>query len=222
MLKLRNIFRYFGLNALVNRMLDFSGNEAKFIDAIKRKISSKCVVWDVGANRGLIVEELLGIDEHFTLVAFEPVCENYIILENKFSDKRLILKHCALSNVEGVFSMELGPEADLVTSRLTEHQEGNERVFVTSPEKFILQNKALRPDVVKIDVEGYEVEILDNLLQLIKSDRLHKVCIFCEVHFAIISQRGLNKKFTQLIDAFKLLNYKIRWIDASHFSLTHA
>jgi FkbM family methyltransferase len=138
-------------------------------EALRRHVRPGSVVYDVGANIGFfsLIAGRLGATVH----AFEPVPENVIaIRENAALNDLLIEVHeTAVADYDGRSTVSLPDEASW--SHLTdlgEHPDATRTidVAVTTLDAF-----GGAPDVVKIDVEGYEVEVLKGMTGLLTAAR---------------------------------------------------
>ena len=75
------------------------------------------------------------------------------------------------------------------------------------------------PTVVKIDVEGYEVEVIRGMHGILGGVR----AMFIEIHFQILAQRGMMHAPTRLVKDLQRLGFsRIEWPDASHIAAFRA
>ncbi|MEB3310869.1 MAG: FkbM family methyltransferase [Snowella sp.] len=70
------------------------------------------------------------------------------------------------------------------------------------------------PNFIKIDVEGFEVEVLKGMREVLSSEKLHS--IFIEVHFRLLKEAGNPYGSQTIIKILKDYNFKVKWIDFSH------
>jgi hypothetical protein len=70
------------------------------------------------------------------------------------------------------------------------------------------------PDVVKIDVEGYELEVVEGLSKALSSGQVRSV--FIEVHFALLHGRKLDKAPAAILQRLRQHGFSVRWVDPSH------
>jgi hypothetical protein len=70
------------------------------------------------------------------------------------------------------------------------------------------------PNVIKIDVEGFELEVLQGMTQVLSRPELRSVLI--EVHFGILSDRGLAGAPAAITALLKKAGLTIDWVDSSH------
>ena len=91
-----------------------------------------------------------------------------------------------------------------------------EEISVKRGEDIILEDKLHVPNIIKIDVEGFEFNVLKGLGKILSS----KDCagIICEVHFRILEANGKSEEPKQIINFLKDKGFvKVKWIDHSHF-----
>lgn len=139
-------------------------------------------VVDVGANIGyyaLIFRRLVG--DSGRIIAFEPEPDNLVEL-------RLNVERNRISNIE-VVPVAVGARAGTVhfaggiNGRVTAHD--THVVDVVSEVRMVALDEVLTApvDVIKIDVEGYEGEVLSGASQSIERWRPH---LFLEIHPALL------------------------------------
>jgi hypothetical protein len=70
-----------------------------------------------------------------------------------------------------------------------------------------------KPDVVKIDVEGFELEVIRGMRSVLGSVR----AAFIEVHFGLLEERGMRQAPSEIVAELKGLGFNtVKWVDASH------
>jgi hypothetical protein len=67
---------------------------------------------------------------------------------------------------------------------------------------------------VKIDVEGFELEVVRGMQDLLRASSCRHV--FVEVHFLKLQERGLANAAKELCRVLGSLGFAVSWIDASH------
>jgi len=72
------------------------------------------------------------------------------------------------------------------------------------------------PNVIKIDVEGFEGEVLQGMDELLSRPELRAV--FIEVHFAQLAKRGKEMEPVQIVERLRRRGFSISWLDASHLA----
>jgi hypothetical protein len=70
------------------------------------------------------------------------------------------------------------------------------------------------PTAIKIDVEGYEVDVIRGMKSLLANKNLTTLAI--ELHFALLDERGEASGVQEIIESLELNNFSITWPDPSH------
>jgi hypothetical protein len=89
-------------------------------------------------------------------------------------------------------------------------------VRITTGDALVESEEVLAPDVLKIDVEGFEEEVLRGLTGQLAHTRCRAV--FCEVHFGILDARGERHAPSRIVELLRKQGFHTRWIDPSHLS----
>ena len=169
------------------------------------KCAGKKVLWDLGSHAGYYTLLFKTINQDSSVFAFEPIennvsfCEKHLKLNN-FKNVTLFQK--AVSNEEGILKFARG---NSVGGKLSET--GDMTVPVIKLSNFLKEDKIFFPDVIKMDIEGAEYKVLDDLKScLASSDK--KPIIFLSTHGKEVQDQCLN-----LMDS---LNYGITPLDAKN------
>lgn len=185
--------------------------EARFERGLLRALRGVGCFWDVGANVG---EYVLKATEQGvpTVVAIEPsaaCCERL----RKLSTAPVVIE-AALSDNDGLatFSVSAGPVA--VSNHLARGTDQEGVGVRTARGDTLVAQGIPAPDVVKIDVEGFEGEVLDGMPLLLLDPTLKTVCL--EVHFAQLHERGLGDEPARIVKVLRAAGFRVRWIDPSH------
>jgi FkbM family methyltransferase len=182
--------------------------EDRFAETMLSSIRPEDCVWDVGANVGFYTERLAKLARH--VVAFEPVMENCQQIESK-NMANVDCRQIALGDTAGKVPMFVaGPFSSLTVAPSPQANRRNVRV-----ERGDDLTAVPQPSVVKIDVEGYEVEVVRGMQRILGGVR----ALFIEVHFQILEERGMKQAPSHLLSDLKRLGFsKIVWPDASHIA----
>lgn len=70
------------------------------------------------------------------------------------------------------------------------------------------------PNLIKVDVEGFEEEVLNGLSQTLSVPDLRGV--FVEVHFYLLSQRGQANAPLRIEKMLREKGFHVTWLDSSH------
>ena len=144
--------------------------EAKIVaQFIKSQNLSTVVALDVGANRGNWTAALLNQIPGTRIIAFEPSASTYSQLYNRFKDNSAV--NCinqALGDHDGtstLFSDRNSRNLASLTKRRVDHFDLEfsieEKVAISKLDTWIQrQPPQLKPNVLKMDVEGHELDVL--------------------------------------------------------------
>jgi FkbM family methyltransferase len=207
----RTILRRTKLTGIAHRvrMLWHTGDyEDKFAEVLLSTIQPDDYVWDVGANVGYYTQRFSRVAQH--VVAFEPVAENC----RQIQSKKMTNVDClqlALGDTSGDLPM------------FVDHQFSSVAVapYPGAPQQTVKVARGddlltlAPPTVVKVDVEGYELEVIRGMQRILGGVR----ALFVEVHFQVLSQRGMQQAPAALVKDLKQMGFsRIEWPDASHIA----
>jgi FkbM family methyltransferase len=196
--------------------------EAAFDDALRSSIAPGDVVWDVGANVGrytVVFSELVGQEGH--VVAFEPVPATFDYLSAAAADRpNVTLLSVALGAESAVSEINVMSDARAGTHSLVSNAPESSAVSVTVERgDQIRVNRSLpAPNVIKIDVEGFEYEVLLGIADTLELPTCRAV--MCEVHFGVLAKRGLKRHPQRIEEYLQARGFSTRWVDASHLAAT--
>lgn len=195
-----NVFRYHH-NVSIRYYPEFKRHlENRFLNSLDQLeeyrtfldlCEGKKLLMDVGAGRGLFSLGFCGLTGK-TAYAFEPSPFMRDGLEQNVQlnpDRDVRVVPIALGTGNGEVDMGLNREGQL-SSHLNKQATQGLTVQTTSLDQFVLEND-LEPDCVKIDVEGYESEVLKGACNCLNQ---YKPLIFLEVHIDFLAKRGTPLK----------------------------
>lgn len=160
---------------------DLKGEE-EFVSQILLEVDSAEVVWDIGANIG--THSLLLAQNVEKVISFEPHPPTASrLMENvEYNNENIDVVAVALGNSEGTVPLRLPEDSadEVGVGRFTTTGEGDVDVIVAEKRaETLLSTKSLSsPDVVKIDVEGAELDVLEGFGKYLPTVDT----IFCELH----------------------------------------
>jgi len=217
-IKARSMARSIGLTRLYYRFVPRGGYEEKFQNAIMAELQPGDLLWDIGANVGLytriFAEKAGGTGRVY---AFEPVPTLYAELCRRTSEFPWVQnEQIALSDFDGSSRMLKG-KTDRLGHLETYSGEADGAVSfdvrVMRADSYVESSKAT-PNLVKIDVEGFEEEVLAGMTRLLAAPELRAV--FLEVHFAILESRGRSEAPIRIEKLLRSNGLIPRWVDSSH------
>lgn len=167
-------------------------------------MTKDAVVYDVGANIGYHTTAFASVAKH--VYAFEPHPRNYAMLKiNTASLTNVTAMNCAVSQTQGhVYVTDFDPE-----------QSGNfGAVCVTAEETAIsvpcmtLDQAGLDPpDLIKIDVEGHELDVLQGCQEIIAQ---RCPVIYYEAHE--------SKHLKEIYEMLQPLGYRFYWAQVNNYN----
>jgi FkbM family methyltransferase len=159
---------------MINATLGEMENDAALMNAFRNFIRPGDVVWDVGANVGYIAQLLvLPPFQVGRLDAFEPSPPALITLQSLFAGLTRVHVHpIGLGSVNDALSMSIDPAGSVLGSMQRELPRGQRiTVPVRRGDDYRREKQLPAPNVVKIDVEGFEPQVLDGLRATIAEAR---------------------------------------------------
>lgn len=202
----RSLARKLGLVPVLHRFrrLWRTGYEESFSHALLSEIRLNDCVWDVGANVGYYSRQIAPIAAR--VIAFEPLPEAFLKL-SQLDHANLTLVSLALGDREGTQPLAVsGTSSSLAVPVGTVID-----VHVARGDDLDLP----QPNIVKIDVEGYEPEVIAGMQARLRSCECRAA--FCELHFQTLEKRGIRQGPAVVIRQLRSLGFtRIRWLDASH------
>ncbi|MFO0813389.1 MAG: FkbM family methyltransferase [Gemmatales bacterium] len=186
------------------------------------------VFWDVGANFGLYsICAARKIGKNGQVVSFDPVtwcCERIRRnIELNHLDNVTVLD-IALSDRTAEFTIQDSESPVSGTSRLEQNVEMHtsaNKVRAMSGREVISASMAPPPTIIKVDVEGHEIKVLEGLKDVMKAYPCKALLV--EVHFTLLERMGVPepaKKIKSLLAEVGL--NKQQWLDASHLLASRA
>ncbi len=208
---------------IANRIFFKSGKsyEQTFENAILCAIQPGHRVWDVGANVGFYTKKFANkVTATGTVVAFEPAPACFRVLSELFPDlPNVILENVAVGSLSG--EVQLQVDADPLAA--THQVRARDRNFSLDSDLVSVpmicfddyfQSTGHVPNVLKIDVEGFEEEVLLGMEKLIRQPELK--AIFVEVHFGLLEKMGRPLAPNNINKILTAAGFDTSWLDSSH------
>ncbi len=219
-LLLRNLGRAVGLTRLLGSLLARQGYEDRFQAAMIGAVCEGDVVWDVGANVGLYSRKFSdSVGPSGKVFAFEPSPANLRRLNDAVASLgNVIVVPMALGAREDTVAFEQGNDPLGATSRVVDaagqKTEGQVEIQLYTGDKLVSCGMVATPNIIKIDTEGFELDVLLGLRETLQRKGLRLLCI--EVRFGLLEERGLRNAPSDIEKLLVSSGFAPSWADASH------
>jgi FkbM family methyltransferase len=172
-------------------------------EAIKRYLKKGDTILEIGANIGYyVLLDSKYIGDEGKIFAVEPEEENFKYLQKNVKInglKNVKLYNTAISGCENEIKINIYEEGNLNSAfEIPNKKKKNTiKIGAISLENFIQKEKA-SPDFIRMDIEGYESEVLLNSKKILESNTLKKM--FIELHFGLTPPTEMKKLLKLLIE----------------------
>lgn len=170
------------------------------------------VILDIGANIGqtsfniIVTQQKKGLNP--IVYAFEPYPRTFKKLEtNKTLNSAVSVKtyNLGLGRKKGMLHMTQHSPLNSGGFRMTDESDNSISVPVISLDEFVSENQLTKIDFIKIDVEGFEVQVLEGALETLKTFR--PILVFEYSLENINAQKG---NIENMLKQLSGMNYDIR------------
>lgn len=184
-----------------------------FVDLTRGK---RCLL-DVGALHGLFSLVFTGLIGESSAIAFEPDKISYSLLTKTLAVNP---KHNVKSD-----QLAIGSSASMTKFRsdglhlvACPENSGNHPIHAivsTSTIDIYCHENSIKPDTIKIDVEGYEYEVLKGARHILE---LHKPLLFIEVHPALLKEHKISAEmFFEILDKYIIYDMDLKPVTVTSF-----
>ena len=222
MIGLRNVARKMGLTQGISRLLPRRGNyEEVFDTAMFKAVKPGDIIWDVGANVGYYTRKFAdSAGAAGRVFAFEPFPANVTRLRAELIGiETVTVLPVALGAETGTVEMRAGDDELGATSRIVEGgttQDKVTNVSIATGDSILDRGLAAAPTMIKIDTEGFELDVLNGMQEILHRATLRAV--FIEVHFGILADRGMSGAPGRIERLLSAKGFRNRWLDLSHLA----
>lgn len=157
-----------------------SSGERNFLEKILKKMEAP-VIFDVGANVGNYTKTILDISPKSKIYMFEPHPKTYaILLRNLSSQESIVSNNLAVGSETSILKLydyknQPSSHASLykeVIEDIHYAQSESYDVQVVTLDDFTLENSIEHIDLLKIDVEGHELNVVKGASRLLLESRI--------------------------------------------------
>jgi FkbM family methyltransferase len=216
----RTLGRRLGFTRWLSSVLGGAAPEQRFAERLLGQIHTGDCVWDIGANVGDYTRQFArSVGDTGMVYAFEPHPATYSLLAERCSALVNVTPMAvALGACDASLQLIAGQDALAATSRLTDTSSAGITVAVRSVLS-LLHGDQLRPaNIMKIDVEGHELEVLTGMAAALNDDSLRALGV--EVHFGQLHARGVPAAPAHIERLLRAAQFCIKWTDSSHLVAT--
>jgi FkbM family methyltransferase len=186
---------------------------------LEKVLKKNMKILDIGSNIGyyLLIERNL-IGRNSKIIAVEPVPDNINLLKKNLK----VNNEKSTSIIEGAVSNKNGYETFYTSEHFnlgTFHFKGTSKKMLDKKSKIKVKTfklidiciKECFPDLIRMDVEGHETKILENLLK--NKKKFIKLPLICfETH---ISKYDKNNSMEKILNGLFAIGYKVKLASSS-------
>lgn len=219
-IQVRSIARSLGLTRIVGQFFQRDRYEEAFDDAMFTAIMTGDVVWDVGANIGYYSRKFADASgPNGKVFAFEPFPATVDRLKLETAGHQTVhVVPVALGAETASVRMQVGGDDIGATNKIIggAGAEGVAEVTVTTGDLLLKHGDVEAPHIIKIDTEGFELDVLEGMAGLLSNPRLRAV--FVEVHFGNLAERGMPNAPARIEALLLRSGFRLQWLDPSHLA----
>lgn len=164
-------------------------------EALFENARGAVTIVDVGANNGYTALRLSMLEGVETVIAFEPDAANRKKAESNIAlngrNEKIDLLGIGLGPGDLELNMQIGIEGNSGTMKVaaTTESTGESKIRVRRLDDVLAERGVPRVDFIKIDVEGYEFEVLKGSLETLRSSRPQ---LFIEIDDVNLREQGAS------------------------------
>ena len=186
------------------------GDERPLIQKLLKSVKKGNVFFDVGAGPGMYtVLSSKQLRNTGLVVAFEPDKKRFEMLRSNITlndCQNVSIFNLAIGTENGNAYLTNGHPSTLENKDL--NNPNNDVIQVVHGDSFVVKESLPIPSIVKIDVEGYEGEVLTGLKKILE-DKLCK-CILVEIHPSMLPPNTDEHAIKSQIRSFGFVLTEIR------------
>jgi FkbM family methyltransferase len=193
-----------------------NSGEKSILKSLKALRQDGYCLFDVGANKGDFTKIILDFfnNNDIEVHSFEPSKATFELLSNNIKSDKVILNNKGFGKKAGVFPFYTDAPGSGIAS-LTKRKldylgvdfEYSEDVSIDTLDNYCLTNNIKNIDLLKLDVEGHELDVLEGSKETLKR-RIIKMISF-EFGGCNIDTRTFLRDFYYLLNEFSFLLYRV-------------
>lgn len=186
---------------------------ADFLEDISNKLGIQPkIIFDVGANYGQTAAYYSANFPDAQIYSFEPIQNSFTkLIENTTNLNNVKCFHTAFGEKETNVEISLFEEEQSQLNSLKnvntnlDSNAPKETISVTTIDLFLESNNIETLDLLKIDTEGYEIEVLKGAKKSLQTGKINMM--LCEVALSFANER--NTQLSDLINYLKPYNFTL-------------
>lgn len=190
---------------LGNEILETGTYEPETVRLFRENLRPGDTFLDIGANEGFFSSLAAAIvGEGGTVIAVEPQSRLHDVLEINLAlnarGRTRICKNVVGETDTAVHRIWLFPISNTGASSLVSKYRfgaGREEVREITPPTILAEAGVERVDFLKVDVEGFEPEVVRSLVPLMRAGRIGRMLI--DYHASILASRGIDPAVTHAL-----------------------
>ena len=222
LIRLRSALRSVGILRLIQTSPLYSrisqGYESRFDAAMMASLEPGMRVFDIGANVGYYTQKFAeAVGPTGEVHAFEPVPASAVkVSELQQQYPWVHVYQCAVADQPGEVEMSMETASTSPNHMIAIGKISNGYSSLKVPVQTVaeLSSKLGIPQMIKIDVEGYEWHVLQGGAATLSSPDLKHV--FVEIHFTLLEKRGMPNAAAEIQRFLEQKGFKVIFTDFSH------
>ena len=190
------------------QIIEHKLSELRILDFLKKNKIRTLV--DVGASNGDFMMLTKTIHPQSIIHAFEPIPAVYEILKDRFKEfNDVFFYNTALGKIEGVtdfYENDYSQSSSILQMAKSHINEFpftkntvTKKISIKKLDNLLSQNKLEKPLLLKIDVQGYESEVILGGREIfLQADYIIIEVSFCELYTGQALFDGINKQLSEL------------------------
>lgn len=199
------------ISNFVDNFIYFEYRDEGF-ENLKKRIKEDFCIADIGANIGLTAVDFARSTPKGRVICFEPSTTNYKRLVNHIDLnelKNVTAVNKGIGDAPGEYKLYTVCETNLGMNRILSNVEVGdefnfEKIVIGRLEDELKAERVEKVDLIKIDVEGFEFEVLKGAKSVLDKDR---PILFVELDDDNLKEN--NSSAAEVVSFLKAMNYKI-------------